>query len=249
MDQMELLIDLHRGNPRQGPGSTASTLRALKACGLPREQRLRVADIGCGSGAQTLVLAEELEADIVAVDLFPEFTEELNHRAVSAGFHDSIKTANESMEALSLESESVDLIWSEGAIYSMGFKAGLQAWRPFLRPNGVLAVSEITWTTTDRPQALEEFWGAEYPEVGTAEEKMADLRAAGYQVLEHFFLPPSDWLDEYYLPLEQSFEGFLDRHQHSKEALQVVQLHRDEIEFYRTYQAYYSYGFYIAQKV
>ncbi len=29
---------------------------------------------------------------------------------------------------------AVDLIWSEGAIYIMGFSAGLRAWRRLLRP-------------------------------------------------------------------------------------------------------------------
>jgi hypothetical protein len=60
--ELELLLDLHRGNPRQGPGSEAMTLRALALTGLDRDRPLRIADIGCGTGAQTLTLAAHTKA-------------------------------------------------------------------------------------------------------------------------------------------------------------------------------------------
>ena len=64
---------------------------------------------------------------------------ELSHRL------SSIETLAKSMDSLTFAEESLDLIWSEGAIYNMGFGKGIEAWRPFLRSGGVLAVSEITW--------------------------------------------------------------------------------------------------------
>lgn len=55
----ELLIDLHKMNKRQGPGSDAQTLKALQLSGLMTStQSMQIADIGCGTGASTLVLAE-----------------------------------------------------------------------------------------------------------------------------------------------------------------------------------------------
>ena len=42
---------------------------------------MRIADIGCGTGASTLVLAENLNAEIVAVDLHPKFLKVLTDRA------------------------------------------------------------------------------------------------------------------------------------------------------------------------
>lgn len=129
-----LMVDLHRDGGRQGPGSETETRRALVLTRLRVTDALRVADIGCGTGASTLVLANQLPcSQITAVDLFPEFLEVLQHRADSAGCSEQIGTRAESMDTLSFAAESLDLIWSEGAIYNIGFRRGLEEWRPFLK--------------------------------------------------------------------------------------------------------------------
>ena len=70
-----LFFELFSGLPRQGPGTTESTRRAL---GLVPDvgPHTRVLDIACGTGAPTLALAETSEARIVAVDLHPPFIDE-----------------------------------------------------------------------------------------------------------------------------------------------------------------------------
>ena len=56
------------GLDRQGPGDDAQTRRALSFIdGLP--PRPRIADIGCGTGRQTAVLASALDGPVTAVDL------------------------------------------------------------------------------------------------------------------------------------------------------------------------------------
>jgi SAM-dependent methyltransferase len=61
-----------------------------------------------------------------------------------------ITTLEKSMDALDFDDETFDIIWSEGAIYIMGFETGVKQWRNFLKPGGYLAVSEITWLTNKR---------------------------------------------------------------------------------------------------
>jgi len=58
---------------------------AMEFTGLDTRTGLAVADIGCGTGASTRVLAEALDAHITAVDLFPEFLDELMCRATARG--------------------------------------------------------------------------------------------------------------------------------------------------------------------
>ena len=145
MDELQLLIDLHKDGPRQGPGGDNETRLAIALSGLKHVSDLKIADIGCGAGASTLVLARELDAHLTAVDFLPEFLARLEDAAGRAGLSDRITTLSASMEALPFAESAYDAIWSEGAIYNMGFAAGIKAWRRYLKPGGVLAVSELTW--------------------------------------------------------------------------------------------------------
>ena len=137
MDDIQLLIDLHKDGPRQGPGADEVTRLAVQLSGLTGTVNLEVADIGCGTGASTLVLAQELDARITAVDFAPEFLERLDEEASRAGVADRITTLAASMDELPFEPASYDAIWSEGAIYNMGFAAGVEAWRRYLKPGGI----------------------------------------------------------------------------------------------------------------
>ena len=244
-----LMVDLHRDGKRQGPGGDGETRRALELARLDGSAELRVADIGCGTGAPTLVLAGELPgARITAVDLFPEFLDLLREQARAAGVADRIETREESMDALSFEVESLDLIWSEGAIYHMGFTAGIEAWKPFLRPGGVLAVSEITWLRPDPPKEIWDHWSAEYPEIATAAERISILERGGYDLLGYHALPPSAWIDNYYEPTEGRIPAFLERHANHPDAAELVEMERREADLYRRYREWFSYGFYVARK-
>jgi ubiquinone/menaquinone biosynthesis C-methylase UbiE len=248
MTNFDLLIDLHQNNPRQGPGSDGMTQKALSFIDLADQPNLQIADIGCGTGAQTMALAQHTKGHITAVDLFPIFLEKLNERAQEKGLSDRITTLARSMEDLPFEGEALDIIWSEGAIYIMGFEKGVRDWKRFLKPGGYLAVSEISWLTSSRPAELEDYWNKEYPEIGTVSEKIRVLEANGYTPVAHFILPPECWIDYYYQPIRQGIPAFLERHAHSEAARQLVEGEQEEMAFYEKYQPYYSYGFYIARK-
>jgi cyclopropane fatty-acyl-phospholipid synthase-like methyltransferase len=248
MDELGLLIGLHRDADRQGPGGDAETRWAIALSGLKTAPGLKIADIGCGSGASTLVLAQELNAEVTAVDLLPELLEVLGSRARSAGLADRITPHAASMDALPFDAESLDAIWSEGAIYNMGFETGIKAWRRFLKPGGVLAVSELTWLTAERPQELQAYWDAEYPEVDTASAKIAALERCGFSPIGYFVLPESCWLDNYYRPMQRRFSAFLDAHGQSDAARAIVAAEEGEIALYEKYREYVSYGYYVARR-
>lgn len=249
MDDLALLIDLHIGGIRQGPGSPEATDQALALAGLMGKQGLKVADIGCGTGTVSLQLAERLNADVTAVDFLPEFLAKLDEAAQTKGLKERIKTLAASMEDLPFEEGVFDAIWSEGAIYNMGFEAGIKAWRRFLKPGGVLAVSELSWLTAKRPDALDAHWNAAYPEVATASEKIAQLEANGYHLLGYFPLSDTCWRDHYYGPLQARFDAFLERQNHSEAAKAIVSAEEQEIRLYERYKAYVSYGFYVAERI
>lgn len=248
MDDFSLLIDLHQHQPRQGPGEDLETKRAIALAGLVDRKGLQIADIGCGTGAATLCLAQELEASITAVDLFPEFLEALEDRARALRVDSRIKTCAASMDALTFAPGSLDVIWAEGAIYNMGFANGLRAWRPFLKPNGLIAVSEITWLSASRPDELTRHWESAYPEINVASAKFRTLEAEGFSPLGYFVLPKTSWLEHYYRPLQASFKDFAKRHEQSQEAMELIAAEEAEIALYEKHSDYYSYGFYIARR-
>jgi len=248
MDPTALLIDLHLRQHRQGPGSDEATALALALSGLETGRELKIADIGCGTGASTLALASVLDADITAIDLFPAFLDELKRRAEAAGVADSITCSAASMDDLSFDERSLDAIWAEGAIYNIGFENGIRQWRRFLKPGGILAVSELTWLTEKRPAALADHWNREYAEVAAASEKMRQIEAAGYIPVGYFPLPKACWLDHYYRPLQASFAGFLERHSGEAMAQDIVDAEEVEIALYERHAEHISYGFYIARR-
>ena len=248
MDDLALLVDLHRDAERQGPGGAAETRLAVTLSGLNGKAGLKIADIGCGTGAAALVLAETLDGHVTAVDFLPAFLEHLRDRAGQADTANRIATLCASMEALPLDAGSFDAIWSEGAIYNMGFGNGIRAWRRLLKPGGVLAVSELTWLTADRPAELERHWTAQYAQVDTASAKLAALEANGYAPLGYFVLPERCWLDNYYRPMQRRFPDFLARHGNSAAARAIVEAEEREIALYERHAARFGYGYYVARK-
>lgn len=247
MTKLDLIIDLHRNSDRQGPGSEKATLKALSFMKFP-SRKLQVADLGCGSGGQTITLAKNLNAEISALDLFSEFLEDLAEKLDREGLQHKVTTIAGSMDNLPFEKASFDLIWSEGAIYNMGFEKGIQAWKPYLKSGGYLAVSELTWITNSRPEAIERYWNSQYPEISVASKKIAQLEANGYVLVGYFYLNENSWMQHYYQPLQNRTADFLKRNQDSGLAMEVIQEYQDEIAMYHKYKAYFSYGFYIAQK-
>jgi len=246
--ELEILVDFHKDGQRQGPGSDKITEQALKLTEIDLNRSLKVADIGCGSGAQTMILAKMIIGEITAIDLFPEFLEKLDIRALQNKLHKKIKTVACSMDQLPFQEQELDLIWSEGAIYIMGFEKGLKEWRKYLKTGGVLAVSEISWITDNRPNEIQKYWDQAYPEMDSIPNKLSQLKKNGYTPLAHFVLPQACWLDNYYDPIEERLPNIKRKNPKNKDVDAFIIQEQEEIRLYKKYKEYYSYVFYIARK-
>ena len=75
------------------------------------------------------------------------------------------------------------------------------------------------------------------------------LESNGYSPTAYFLLPEYCWLDNYYRPLQSTFDDFLKRNHNSKDAMELVSAEKAEIALYEKYKSYYSYGVYIAKKL
>ena len=165
------------------------------------------------------------------------------------GLSEKISTCCCSMDNLPFVDEEYDVIWSEGAIYNIGFERGVKDWNRYLKVSGLLVASEITWIASSRPSEIQKYWDEEYPEIDLASSKIHVLEKNGYSPIGYFVLPEHCWLENYYRPMQNSFEDFLNRHGKSEEAREIVEAENREIELYERYKAHYSYGVYIAKKL
>lgn len=240
------LLALFEGMPRQGPGNEAATLRALAAAG-PLPQEPVVLDLGCGSGASTLVLARELGAPVLAVDLLAPLLERLEAAARDAGLPHLIKTKVGDMAEPGAEPASVDLIWCEGAAYNIGLPRALAVWWELLRPGGRLVVSEMCWLRQGAPEAARSFWADAYPGMIDAAGNLELARRTGFTVLEHFPLERAAW-EEFYAPMGARVAELAPRAARDPALAAVLEETRTEMKLFREAGDYYGYLFMVLAK-
>jgi ubiquinone/menaquinone biosynthesis C-methylase UbiE len=196
---------------------------------------------------QTVELLRRSTGKVVALDVLPQMIERARANAESAGFSSRLETIVADMKEMAFPASSFDVIWSEGAIYNMGFEAGLRKFREMLKPGGYVAVSEAVWLKPHPPSEVAEFW-QEYPEIDMIDAKLEVIGRCGYQVLGHFLFPKSAWTDEYYGPMEElvtqkakDWKGISDAEAVLCEAI-------NEISVFRNYSDYFNYAFFVLAK-
>ena len=243
-----LICEYFSSIERQGPGSPEVTIKALSFIDNLTNQS-QIADIGCGTGGQTMALAQNAPGNITGVDLFPMFIDLFKKNAIKLNLQNRVKGVIGSMDSLSFQDEELDLIWSEGAIYNIGFEKGLKEWHKFLKKGGYIAVSEASWFTEKRPAEIDEFWQNAYPEIDTVPNKVAQLQKAGYIPVATFILPENCWIENYYIPQIKAQEEFLKKYAGNKTAEEFIANERYEAELYHKFKEYYGYVFYIGRKI
>jgi len=240
----EVFFEIHEGLRRQGPGSDRSTLEALgKVAGLPGSPR--ILDLGCGPGAQAVLLATQTGGHVTAVDNHRPFLETVARRAVDHGVGELVQPLCADMRRPGLSPGSFDLIWSEGALYQMGFGSALEACRELLVPGGHLAASEAAWLRPDPPPECVRCWESEYPAITDEAGNRAIIEGAGFEIVHSFVLPKSDWWDEYYTPLDERWPRFAEKYAGDADAMVAVDWTREEIDVYRRFGDYYGYVFFV----
>jgi len=251
-EQTEFFYEIFDASlPRLGPGDEASTQRALNtllAQNTTGVRPIRILDIGCGNGSQTVVLAQHTNGSILAVDNHQPFLDELQRRAAAAGVSGKIQVSLRDMRTLTKDEGPFDLIWSEGAIFIMGLREGLTAWHSLLAPGGGLAISELAWLRSEPPADCRQFFANVYPAMTRIEANLATIESCGYEIVGHFAQPESAWWEPYYHPLEERLGSLRKRYAGDGEKRSVIESIQAEIDVYRKYSAFYSNVFYIMRR-
>jgi len=179
---------------------------------LPKLDKPRILDVGCGSGVPTMELASLSNGQIIGLDIDQLLLDKLTRKIEKAGLSGRVKTMKCSMLDMDFPDGSFDIIWAEGSISIIGFKRGLEEWQRFLRPNGFLVVHD---------------------EIGNITEKLGQISSCGYDLLEYFTLQEDIWWIEYYGPLEKRINEIRTKHTDDSEALMALDNDQREIDMFK----------------
>lgn len=235
------LTNLHCGHDRKGPGDSDFSRHILSSLTLPPKPR--IADLGCGSGASALLLAQHYQSTVMAVDTSSVFIDELKVRAKQLGIEHLIIPVHGDMAKLDRSMNTVDLLWSEGAAYHLGFEQALKLWRPFLSNNGIAVISEMSWLTDDAPEPVSRYWQKAYPMMGTEAENVDRAYRSGFSVLSTHRLPSQAWWVNYYEPLRERMKQI----KITPSTRSVIREAEEEMRLFEQFSDFYGYTFYILQ--
>jgi SAM-dependent methyltransferase len=235
---------LFSGMEKLGPGDNDHTLRVLRL--LPKREFRLVIDAGCGTGRQTLVLTKELGTLIHAVDCSEPFLGELVQRAGEAGVGQLVRAHHMDMKDIPQVFHGIDLLWSEGSAYNIGFPNALATWAPALAPGGFVVVSELSWLTEQPPYEVREFFRSCYPDMRSVPQNVAIANQAGYQVLATHTLPREAWVDGFYDTLEPRARALLGHPAPPVQSFAAETVR--EIEIFRCSDDSYGYVFFVLQR-
>lgn len=246
---MDVFRELFAGLPRQGPGAPLYTRHAAGVVGLADRESSRVLELGCGSGAATLVLAGEYPASVLAIDLDPDQLARLDAAAHAQPLRGAIETRAADITTLptSIEEGAYHAVWSEGAAYIVGFDTAAAAWRRYLRPGGWIVLSELSWLTDAPPAEARDYWQAMYPGMRSIAANGHALQSAGYGVPEPAVVRADGMWDHYYGPLAERVVAMREALGDDPTAAGALDGLQAEIDLYRAYGDAYSYVFYLGQ--
>ena len=226
------------------PGDDSLSLYVLRS--LPQHWFDVVVDAGCGAGRQTMVLASELGTRIQAVDSYRPFFNHLEQRAKERGVSHLVQMHCMDMKDIPSAFPTIDLLWSEGAAYNIGFANALTTWAKAIKPNRFAVVSELCWLREQVPGAVREFFRLGYPEMQSVPQNIWAAETAGYKIFTTYTLPKEAWVKDYYEILEPRAKSLANHSDLAVRDFAVETL--KEIETFKISEDTYGYVFYLLQR-
>lgn len=243
----DITADFFLNAEGMAPNSYRSTMRALSFVE-GRTRLEKIADVGCGTGLQTVALYEATQRQIVAVDFVTEFVEYMKQELYRQKLMEYISPVLASPGGLPFEEEELDLLWSEYAAGKYGFEYTLREWSRFVRKDGYMVVCSYCWLADNPPEMVTDYWKANDKEIETIDCRVKQFVKSGFLPVAHFVMPDECWWN-YFCPLEENFKSFIDKYPGNQEAEQLIDKIDKEISFYEKYSEYYGYVFFIGRKL
>lgn len=179
---------------------------------LPRLDKPRILDIGCGSGVPTLELARLSGGEVIGIDRDQEALDRFSRKIIETGLADRVTAVPGSLSEMNWPDECFDIIWSEGSISAIGFERGLREWRRFLKPGGFLVIHD---------------------ERGNIEEKLMQISRGDYELLGSFTLSEDVWRKQYFDPLEKWIAKSSTKRASDRKVFEDIRQAQKELEMFK----------------
>jgi ubiquinone/menaquinone biosynthesis C-methylase UbiE len=181
------------------------------------------------------------------LDNHQPFLDQLDFKIKKESFSDNIKPVKGDMFNLVYDRNTFDLIWSEGAIFVIGFEKGLREWKRLLTDDGYLVVSDLSWLKNNVPLEVKEFLDQYDPTIKTIQGNLDIIKKLGYRLVGFFVLPSESWWTYYYNPILAKLPSLKEKYKNDEEKLRDIAPHEVQIDMFRKYSEFYGYVFYVVQ--
>ena len=165
-----------------GPEEVAGIVRGIDLTGS------RVLDIGCGTGGPAIVLARDMGAQVVSIDIEPQLLDRARRLAAEAGVAERIEFKLVEPGPLPFGPEDFDAVFSKDALIHISDKQALYTdILRVLKPGGRFAASDwLKGQNADSDPAFQKFLAAVKLNfaMATASETAEAMRKAGFEDVE-----------------------------------------------------------------
>jgi SAM-dependent methyltransferase len=243
----DIFFEVYESLPRQGPGNRTCAAKAVGLC-LELREFPAILDLGCGVGGQTLQLAELTSGSIMAIDSHAPSIERLQAAIAERGLSQRVSAFVGDMARPEQPPGSFDLIWSEGALYSIGLRNALRVCHGLLHPGGYLAFTDAVWRKENPPPVVRASFDLDYPTMGWLDDDVAAIQDCGFELAGHFTLPDEAWWDDFYTPMEARIAELRGKYAKDVEASAILDRLAEEPEMHHRYSDFYAYEFFVARR-
>jgi ubiquinone/menaquinone biosynthesis C-methylase UbiE len=193
---------------------------------VPKIEKPRILDIGCGSGIPSIELAKLSDGEIIGIDIDKTALNKFKLKIKSEGLTTRIKLFNRSIYNTEFPAEDFNLIWDEGVLHILNIRRSLEECYRILKPNGFLVVGETTKWIKNNLEVFPKY---------------------GFKIFDKLLLPEESWWKEYYLPMEIKIKKIRSKFKNSKE-LEKLKAYEKEINMVKKNPKKFDCAFYIFQK-
>lgn len=202
------------------------TIQAFKK--LPKLDKPRILDIGCGSGVPTMELAKLSDGEVIGIDIDQDSLDRLKKKIEKAGLTNRVKAIKCNLLDIQFPDNSFDIIWAEGTLTTLGVEKSLRTWKRLLKSRGFMVIHD----------EIKHFF-----------KHRDKVNRWGYDFIEHFSLPENAWWEEYYKPLEIKLQELLKKYANDKAALKELEIHQNEVDIVKASPKSFQSVFCIMQKL